>query len=156
MKNLPHEYVVVAEASSVGDAQLIANGLSRLATAPPIEFGGPGDRWSPEMLLVAALGDCFVLTFRAVAAASHLPWNSLRCEVSGTLDRMDRVMQFTGFDVRADLRISDWRDSDRARRALDRAEHNCLISNSLKAAIHLASDVQVDTATVGEAASLLP
>jgi hypothetical protein len=33
----------------------------------PREFDGRGNQWSPESLLAAALADCFVLSFRAVA-----------------------------------------------------------------------------------------
>jgi organic hydroperoxide reductase OsmC/OhrA len=32
------------------------------------QLGGPGGQWSPETLLVAAAAECFILTFRAVAA----------------------------------------------------------------------------------------
>jgi len=56
---------------------------------------GPGDRWSPETLLVGALADCFILTFRAVANASSLPWIRLRCEAEGVLDRVERMTRFT-------------------------------------------------------------
>ena len=33
-----------------GYAALAAPGLPNLAAAPPTEFGGPGDAWSPELL----------------------------------------------------------------------------------------------------------
>jgi organic hydroperoxide reductase OsmC/OhrA len=54
-----------------------------------------GGQWSPETLLVAAAVDCFVLTFRAIAAASKLPWERLSCNGEGTLDRVDGVTRFT-------------------------------------------------------------
>jgi organic hydroperoxide reductase OsmC/OhrA len=44
----------------------------------------PGDRWPSETLLVAAMADCFMLTFRALAARSKLPRVSLTAEVPGT------------------------------------------------------------------------
>jgi organic hydroperoxide reductase OsmC/OhrA len=40
-----------------------------LSTATPEEFGGPGDAWSPELLLLGAVESCFLFTFRAVAHA---------------------------------------------------------------------------------------
>jgi len=119
-----------------------------LRSASPAEFDGPGDRWSPETLLAGAVADCFILTFRAVAKASRVSWLSLDCEVTGTLDRVDRVMQFARFDMTAHLVLPAGEDSARAREALEKAERNCLISRSLKASIAL--DVTVEIAEPAE------
>jgi organic hydroperoxide reductase OsmC/OhrA len=146
MQEFPHRYSVAALAASEGDVALQGAGLPALTSAPPAEFGGPGDRWSPETLLVAALADCFVLTFRAIARASKLSWLSLRCDVEGTLDRVERVTQFTGFRVRASLRVPAGVDEGQARRLLARAEQSCLITNSLKGASHLEVEVEVGAA----------
>jgi len=128
----PHRYAVAAVADQEGDVALESDRLPSLASAPPVEFGGPGDRWSPETLLVAAVADCFVLTFRAIARASKLPWSALRCEVQGTLDRVERVTQFTEFLTRVSLRIPAGANRPQAERLLKRAEDTCLIVNSLK------------------------
>src|SRR6266542_2954665 len=95
MQIFPHHYTVTAAGGEHGDIELIAERLPTLRSASPAEFDSPGDRWSPETFLVGAVGDCFILTFRAVARVSQLPWTSLRCRVTGTLDRVDRVTQFT-------------------------------------------------------------
>lgn len=83
MQDLPHHYYVKANASSEGDVSLSADKLPTLLSALPAEYGGPGDCWSPESLLVAAIADCFVLTFRAIARGSKLSWVSLSCGGSG-------------------------------------------------------------------------
>lgn len=142
MKDLPHHYSVSARADAEGDVTLEAAGLPPLASAPPADFDGPGDRWSPETLLIGAVADCFVLTFRAVARASKLDWVSLGCEVEGTLDRVERTMQFTELRVRATLRVPPGTDEERARRALERSERGCLITNSLKAKSELSASVE--------------
>ncbi len=77
--------------------------MPALATAPPAEFDGPGDRWSPETLLCAAVADCLILSFRGVARAKKLPWTSLQCEVQGTLNRIEGKTHFTHILVRAAL-----------------------------------------------------
>lgn len=143
MQDFPHHYSVVATGQTAGDVTLEGPGLPPLASASPAEFGGPGDRWSPETLLVAALADCFVLTFRAIARASQVSWTALRCEVGGTLDRVDKVTQFTTFDIRAHLQVPAGTNADQARRALEKAERSCLISSSVKATIHLETEVDV-------------
>jgi organic hydroperoxide reductase OsmC/OhrA len=143
MHAFPHRYEVTARGTATGDVELSAEGLPTLASQPPAQFDGPGDRWSPETLLVGAIGDCVMLTFRAVARLSNVPWVSLACTVTGTLDRVDRVTRFTAFEVRARLTVPPGADLARARRALEKAKENCLITNSLKADCHLSVDIEV-------------
>ena len=133
MQALPHSYRASAVAAPEGLVTLASPGLSELQSAPPTEFDGSGDRWSPETLVTAAVGDCLILTFRAVAKASKLEWTSLRCEVEGTLDRVDGVMRFTHSDTKATLTLPAGFEEARARRVLEKAERNCIITASLKA-----------------------
>ena len=70
MERLPHLYRVEASARPEGPVALDSSGLETLSTAPPVQYDGPGDRWSPETLFIGAVVDCFALTFRAVAGAS--------------------------------------------------------------------------------------
>ena len=48
MQDLPHLYSVAATAAAEGEVELAAAALEPIRSAPPAEFGGPGDRWSPE------------------------------------------------------------------------------------------------------------
>jgi organic hydroperoxide reductase OsmC/OhrA len=138
MQAFPHHYQVVAVVDSTAtEVSLSSQGVETLVSAPPAEFGGPGDKWSPESLLVAAVADCFVLSFRAVASASGLIWSALRCEVDGVLDRQDRVTRFTAFTVNASLTISSDIEAAQALRILEKAERSCLVTNSLSATTHL-------------------
>ena len=133
MHPYPHHYTVQARAEATGDVEISAEGLPTLRTAPPVEFDGPGDRWSPETLLCAAVADCFVLSFRAIARASKLDWTGLECRVEGTLDRVEGKSRFTEVVVHATLRVPGGVDQERATRLLEKAEQSCLISNSLSA-----------------------
>lgn len=146
MTPFPHHYAVSARATPTDDVAIESRGLATMPSAPPPEFGGPGDRWSPETLFVAAVADCFVLTFRGIASFSHLPWTSLTCEVSGTVDRVERVTQFTHLDVRARLRVPAGTNEERALRLLAKAEETCLVTRSLKATPHLEASVEFDMA----------
>jgi organic hydroperoxide reductase OsmC/OhrA len=139
----PHHYTTTAEGAVDGDVDLNSARLPTLRSASPPEFDGPGDRWSPETLLVAAVGDCLILTFRAVARASGFVWTSLECDVTGTLDRIERTTRFVAFDVRARLHVPSGTDPERARQVLEKAERSCLISNSLSGAIHLIPMIEV-------------
>jgi organic hydroperoxide reductase OsmC/OhrA len=137
MHPYPHLYSVQAQAVPDGDVALSSTGLPALATAPPAEFDGPGDRWSPETLLIGAVADCFVLSFRAVARASKLDWTALEATVEGKLDRVEGKTRFTEFHVHATLRVPAGTDPARATTLLEKAEHVCLISNSLVGTRHL-------------------
>jgi organic hydroperoxide reductase OsmC/OhrA len=143
MQSFPHHYSVTASGTGEGDVELAAARVSRLRSASPAEFDGPGDRWSPETLMVGAVGDCFILTFRAIAGASRLPWASLHCDVIGTLDRVDKVTQFTGFEIRARLALPSGVDHALAHRLLEKAERACLVSRSLKAETRLVADIVI-------------
>jgi len=137
MQDLPHRYKATATAATDGDVGLASDGLANILSAPPREFGGPGDKWSPETLLVAAVADCFVLTYRAIARASKLSWVSLSCEVEGTLERIAGVTRFTSFMVRATLDVPTETSEERALLILGKAEKNCLVTRSLSAETHL-------------------
>jgi peroxiredoxin-like protein len=143
MHPYPHLYTVRARAEASGDVDLDSDGLPTLKTAPPVEFDGPGDRWSPETLLCGAIADCFVLSFRAVARASKLDWSSLEASVEGKLDRVDNRSRFTEIRVRATLRVPAGTDAGRAEKLMEKAEQVCLISNSLLATRHLEPTVVV-------------
>jgi organic hydroperoxide reductase OsmC/OhrA len=137
VKAFPHRYVTTAAATARGDVVLETSGAPSLSSAAPVEFDGLAGRWSPETLLVSAVGDCFVLTFRAIARAAKLPFATVFCEVAGTLDRVDGVIRFTRFDVRARLVLPAEGDLERARHLLEKAERGCLIANSLNGEVHL-------------------
>jgi peroxiredoxin-like protein len=145
MQDLPHRYHVSATAEAEGNVVLKAENLPQLISASPAQFGGPGDQWSPEDLLVASVTDCFILTFRAVAQASKLDWSNLEASAEGLLERVDRVTRFTKFKISVTLAVSAGTDIDKAKRLLEKAEAACLITNSLTAETHLETDVIIAT-----------
>ncbi len=143
MHPYPHSYAVDASGQAGGPVTVTSVGLPDLETAPPPQFDGPGGAWSPETLLCAAVADCFILSFRAFARAARFDWSQLECRVEGTLERVERVPQFTAFRTSATLTVPPEADGARARKLLEQAEHGCLIANSLRAARSLDAQVLV-------------
>ena len=143
MDAYPHHYRVQAAAEAESPVTLASERLPSLSSAPPAQFGGPGDQWSPETLLVAASADCLILTFRAIARASKLPWLRLDCEAEGVLDRVEGVTRFTEIRLNARLVLPAGGDMERGRRLLEKAEKSCLITCSLKAESLLTADVTI-------------
>lgn len=133
MKPYPHAYTVSVEGTSEGLVSITAPQLPGLQSAPPPEFDGPAGLWSPETLLCASLADCFILTFRSVARAARFEWGRLNCRVEGILERIGNAAQFTRFTTFVELSIPPGADAGKARSLVERAEHSCLIANSLRA-----------------------
>jgi len=131
MHPYPHTYSVSAKGTTTGLVPVESPGLPVLTTAPPKEFDGPGDVWSPETLLVAAIADCYILTFRGVARAAKFDWDDLKCEVEGILERVDGVTRFSGYTNHATLTVKPGTDHSKAEELLERAERVCLVNNSL-------------------------
>ena len=141
MKPYPHHYAASASARAADSVMISAPELPPIRTAAPPEFDGPGDAWSPEMLLCAAIADCFILTFRGIARAAHFDWFSLDCCVEGVLEHIGDTTQFTRFVTTARLMVPPAADTVKARRLLDRAKHGCLIANSLRGVQTLSAEV---------------
>lgn len=141
MHPYPHRYAAGASAGPSGMVAVTSPGLPELTTAPPPEFDGPGGVWSPEALLCAALADCFILTFRALAKGSKFEWIGLDCRVDGVLEKAEGVTQFTQYTTQATLKVAPGSDLAKARTLLERAEHYCLVSNSVKGKRSLVADV---------------
>jgi len=141
MQPFPHVYTAAAAARPEGTVALTSPRLPTLVTAPPAEFGGPGDLWSPETLLCAAIADCLVLSFRAIARASKLEWTAIDCRVEGVLQRAEGVSQFTEYTAFVTLEVPAATIADAAQKAIARAEQVCLVSNSLRGKRKLLANV---------------
>jgi organic hydroperoxide reductase OsmC/OhrA len=146
MHPYPHSYAVEASSQADGPVTVSSFGLPDIETAPPPQFDGPGGAWSPESLLCAAVADCFILSFRAYARAAHFGWTQLECRVEGTLERIERVAQFTSFKTSATLSVPPDADGAKAQKLLEQAEQGCLIANSLRGARTLEARVMVQRA----------
>ncbi len=141
MHPFPHHYVVTAAVRPDGDVPLSTEGVRVIESALPTEFDGPGNQWSPEGLLTAAVADCFVLGFRAIASASKYAWLSLESKTRGTLERFDGKLRFTRFETHAKLHVPPGADIERAKKLLEKAELTCLVANSLNGERHLTVEV---------------
>jgi peroxiredoxin-like protein len=141
MKPLPHVYDVRLSGGPVGHATVTVEGAPPLRSAPPLDFDGPGDAWSPEHLLLAAVETCFLFTLRAVARASRIEFAALDLSAIGTVDKQDGVTRFTQIVLRPKLRLASGADRDRALRVLEKSEKICLVSASLSTPLRLEPEI---------------
>ncbi|HMV71767.1 MAG TPA: OsmC family protein [Pseudomonadales bacterium] len=143
MHRFPHRYVVDALATPGSSVTVRSPDLEDIQSTAPPEFGGPEGNWSPETLFVAAVADCYVLSFRAVANASRFDWSEIDCEAVGVLDRTDEGLWFTQIELQVKLRIPAGGDAGLGTRLLEKAERNCLVSKSLRSETLLRTEVVV-------------
>lgn len=141
MKPLPHVYTARLSGGPNGYATVAAFGVPDLRTAAPADFDGPGDAWSPEQFLMAAVETCFLFTLRAVARASKVEFTSLELMGEGTVDRKDGATRFTQIVLRPQLTLPAGANRERAMRVLEKSEKACLISASLSTPVRLEPEI---------------
>ena len=127
-----HHYSAHADGFITGVTVVSVAGAPPLqvAASPPLE--GPAGLWSPETLLLAAVADSFVLTFRKVSQEAGFSWKRLQCDVEGTLSVAESARFFPRMTIRIDLTVLNEHDIARALQLLHRAERTCAVANSLR------------------------
>lgn len=139
---LPYFYETEVEWAAGRKANLRSSGLPALQIAPPPEFQGDPGIWTPEHLYVASVNACFVVTFLAIAELSKLDFVSFASNAIGKLEKIEGSgYQITEVVLRPKLMVGHARDRERATRLLDKAEKNCLISNSIKTVVKLEPEI---------------
>jgi organic hydroperoxide reductase OsmC/OhrA len=131
----PHHYTV---SFSRGVLSAVAR-PSVPAGAPP-QFGGKGDVWSPEDLLVAAVLTCFRTTFDSFAARGSLAVHDWRGVATGVLDKGPAGPVFTSIKLTVEVEVSPG-DEEKTRALLAAAERHCIVSRALNAPVEVTAQV---------------
>jgi len=146
---MENQYSYTTEVEWTGERRgdLSAPHLPDLEVDAPPEFKGHEGVWTPEHLFVAAVNSCFMTTFLAIAENSKLEFVGFSADAKGKLEKLGgQGFIMTEVVLRPKLLVSHARDVERAGRILEKAEKNCLISNSIKTETRL--EPKVDS--VGE------
>lgn len=117
-------------------------GCIEVATPPEFPKGMPGI-WSPEHLFTAAVSSCLMTTFLAIAENSKLEFVSFQCGSKGKLEQREGKFLMTEVQLFPVVTIRDEKDRERAMRILQKAEANCLISNSVKSTVVMNPVIEV-------------
>ena len=139
-----YSYSTEVEWTKDREGNLCAPVMPCLHVDAPPEFKGHEGSWTPEHLFVGAVNTCFMTTFLAIAENSKLDFVSFKTAADGKLEKLEgQGFQMTEVTLRPKLVISNSRDAERATRILEKAEKHCLISNSIKTAVHLEPEIKV-------------
>ncbi|MBN8860861.1 MAG: OsmC family protein [Sphingobacteriales bacterium] len=116
---------------------------SSLIVATPKEFGGEGNDWSPEHLLLGAVSSCFMTTYLSFMQKFRCSILQLECPVDGKVELVDGRYKFTEINVYPKIVIAGEADLEKANLAMEKAHKYCLVGNSLNAAIYYHGQVTV-------------
>lgn len=112
-------------------------GKPDIQVATPPEFKGHEGIWSPEDLFVASANICLMTTFLAVAERAGLAFSSYESAAEGKLELVDGKFQLTAITLKPTITLTTSTDTAKAMELIEKAEANCLISNSMKAKVSL-------------------
>lgn len=130
-----------------GVVRAAAPGKPDLRVAVPPEFRGRHEGlWSPEDLLATSVAACWAVTLDAVAAHRDVPIHDVETRAATVVERVEGRYRVVLVDVSATIETEPGRVDD-ARRAAERAEQLCLISNALAVPVRLRVDVGVSPET---------
>lgn len=133
---LPLFYQTEVEWDRERKGSLRSLGLPSVEIAAPPEFKGHENIWTPEHLFTSAVATCFMTTFLAIAELSKLEFVSFSADAVGKLEKIEgQGFLMTEILLKPRLMLSNEHDVERAARILEKAEKNCLISNSIKSVV---------------------
>lgn len=111
---------------------ITCDGKPQIQVATPPEFRGHEGMWSPEDLYVASANICLMTTFLAFAERAGLAFTAFQSEAEGRLELVEGKFQITSITLRPHLTLAAGSDQGKAKALIEKAEANCLISNSMK------------------------
>ncbi len=107
------------------------SGQSVRASSAP-EFKGNAELVNPEELFVAALSNCHMLTFLAIASKSRLTVEEYVDEAVGELAKgANGKMCMTKVTLKPQVRFADSVSPEKLKELHSKAHHNCFIANSV-------------------------
>lgn len=109
-----------------------AGALPPITCAIPLEFNGPGNGYSPEDLLGLSILNCLVAIFKVYAEKQQVAFGEIKGRAVLTVDKAasENIISATHVDVY--LEIMGASDPEKAKKIMNSAVKDCIISNSIK------------------------
>lgn len=123
--------------------QLTVADFPSLEVSAPPEFSGEPGKWTPEHLLVAATASCLMTTFLAITSLMKIEVLGYRMKAFARLEKVPgEGYRFTEITLVPEITV-DPQSVDKATKALEKAEKNCFISNSLRSTVQVEANFVV-------------
>lgn len=128
----PHQYEVALSWKGGEKSEISSPGRAPIAAGNPPEFDGTDAAvWSPEHLLLGALCECLMLTWRALNKRSGIELKSWDATGHATLDKTREGLIFTALHVKVRLSVPADR-AEEAKKLVETAKKYCIVANALK------------------------
>lgn len=118
------------------DVVLRAAGKPDLLGSADPTFRGDATRWNPEELLLAALGQCHLLSYLHSAVLHGVVVTAYVDSPVGTMAQSGQGGHFTSVTLRPEVTITDPAQGDLAREIHGEASRNCFIAASVNFPVH--------------------
>ncbi len=135
----PHHYQTTLVRTLSSRARVEAAPRPPIAGGPPPEFDGDATSWSPEHLLLSAIGLCLLTTFEAFAARDKVDLLAWEATARGTVAKTAAGLAFTKISVEVDMEVGN---VEQARATLDVAKRHCLVSNALSVPVEVVPTIR--------------
>ncbi|WP_104087657.1 OsmC family protein [Arthrobacter sp. GMC3] len=119
------------------DHSVTAAGVPTLLGSAARTFHGDRDRWNPELLLVAALSECHMLSYLHVAVLHGVVVTKYEDNATGTMVlNADGSGQFTSVTLHPQISVADPATADLALSLHAEASRKCFIARSVNFPVH--------------------
>ncbi|MBS3817471.1 MAG: OsmC family protein [Candidatus Thermoplasmatota archaeon] len=103
----------------------------------PVEFGGAEDILNPEDAFVGSLAMCYSITLKSMLEKMKVDLGDFELETKGTLEEKDGKKMITTIELIPRIQLKEKMDKEKVKRALELAEENCPIGNSIKSEVEI-------------------
>jgi organic hydroperoxide reductase OsmC/OhrA len=112
--------------------ETVAEGRPEIAASSDAAFRGDAERWNPELLLVAALSQCHLLSYLHQCAVAGVVVTAYVDEAHGTMaETADGGGRFEEVILRPVVTVAEAAMVDRARKLHEAASERCFIASSV-------------------------
>lgn len=99
--------------------------------------------WTPEDLFIAAIETCLLMSFATIVDKEALRVDAYYSESVGLLEFAEGRDQFTRVIVRPTIVVADDATIEPALKAIQQAQRNCLVANSLLTTVIVEPDIRL-------------
>jgi len=126
----PHRYSASINRTFASRGRVDAPPRPTIDGGPSAEFDGDASTWSPEHLILSALGLSMLTTFEAFAARDGIEVLDWTATLDGTVERSPEGLIFSSIVFVLDMELTG--NVANVETTLDDARQYCLILNSLR------------------------
>jgi organic hydroperoxide reductase OsmC/OhrA len=140
-KRKPHIFKCSVKWTSGRQWDVISSTGLVIKGGSPQAFGGTGNEWSPEELLLASINTCHLSAFYSYSNRKGFEFVSYESEVEGVLEHDGTKIRYTKIVVRPKLVVKSEADIETGVHYIQRAHTMCFMADSVKAEVIVEPEV---------------